>query len=317
MSMISEIDHTPQLIGNFEITIVKGGLGAVFWKGIEILRGVNCLVRDANWGTYDAENFAETHIRNVKVQTIRQTFTVNNGIADVEVEISVDPSGQLELIAKITAKDDLMTNRAGLVILHPIAKTAGSELNITHPDGSATATQFPQLIAPSQPAMNIAGLNHTIGVANMDLHGVRAHVEFIGDDLVRLADLQGAEHGGLAFGEPDGTARLPLGRWSCATGADDSGRNEAATRQHERDGALGHLHRTGHRDESAQAAPHRLGDRMVIFELGEDDDGHSGANADERVQLAIHLSNAAMRGCDDDDRGERPVAGHLLPLGDS
>ena len=169
MSLKAEAKHRPLVTGSFEMTLVEGGLGAVFWNGVEVLRGVSCLVRDADWGTYGAENFVETRITNASVQTIRQTFTINKGTANVEVEVTVDLAGQLELIAKITANADVMTNRAGLVILHPIAETAGCELNIAHPDGSATTTQFPKLIAPSQPAMNIAGLNHTIGSVNIDL----------------------------------------------------------------------------------------------------------------------------------------------------
>jgi D-apionolactonase len=162
-------DPSPIAVGDFSVTIVPGGVGAVCWQGVEVLRGVTCLVRDQNWGTFAAENFVESRFSDFSHATVRQLFNVNNGAAAVEVSTHFDASGQLDLTAKITAQADMMTNRAGLVILHPIATTAGTALTILHPDGQETRTAFPRLIAPGQPAANMAGLSHAIGNVQIDI----------------------------------------------------------------------------------------------------------------------------------------------------
>ena len=47
-------------VGDFDLGMVAGGLNAVRWRGVEVLRGVHCLVRDENWATFAPENYATT-----------------------------------------------------------------------------------------------------------------------------------------------------------------------------------------------------------------------------------------------------------------
>ncbi|MGL4406386.1 MAG: hypothetical protein ACRCT6_11530 [Notoacmeibacter sp.] len=156
--------------GDFEITLVKGGIGAVFWHGVEVLRGAACLIRDANWGTFQVENFTQQNtLHSNGNHKYTQRFSIHQQAAFISLNLNVDPKGQLELTTEITANSDLVTNRAGFVVLHPIATTAGTDLAITHPDGSATETRFPKFIAPGQPAKNISGLSHQIGNIGIEL----------------------------------------------------------------------------------------------------------------------------------------------------
>lgn len=155
--------QSPLEVGGFEIVVIEGGVGAVLWQGTEVLRGANCLVRDANWGTHSVEKFSESRTRLANGQVnILQNYKLNNGALSVELGLSIDPGGVLELTANITALKATMTNRAGLVVLHPIAHVAGADLKITHPDGSELQTKFPELISPGQPAKDISTLTHTI-----------------------------------------------------------------------------------------------------------------------------------------------------------
>jgi hypothetical protein len=73
----------------------------------------------------------------------------------------------------MTAHGDMITNRTGFCLLHPLRGVAGESLEIGHPDGRATSTVFPALIAPGQPALDIARLAHRVGpvAVEITLHG--------------------------------------------------------------------------------------------------------------------------------------------------
>ena len=151
-------------VGDFDLGVVAGGLNAVRWRGVEVLRGVHCLVRDENWAAFTPENFAMTTFTDTDLShgTFRQTFELGSSAA-VDLTVSADYAGRLELAVEITAKSDFLTNRTGLVVLHPIREVAGTKLTVLHPDHSETQTEFPKLISPSQPVSNIESLSHNIG----------------------------------------------------------------------------------------------------------------------------------------------------------
>ena len=150
-------------VGDFDLAVVAGGLNAVRWHGVEVLRGVHCLIRDENWATFAPENFAMTMSTDTGLShaTFRQTFELG-GVADVGLTVRADHAGRLELAVEISAKSDFLTNRTGLVVLHPIREVAGTKLTVLHPDQSETQTEFPKLISPSQPVCNIEALSHLI-----------------------------------------------------------------------------------------------------------------------------------------------------------
>ena len=150
-------------VGDFDLAVVAGGLNAVRWHGVEVLRGVHCLIRDENWATFAPENFAMTMSADTGLsqRAFRQTFELG-GLAAVDLTVRADHAGCLELAIEITAKRDFLTNRAGLVVLHPIRDVAGTKVKVLHPDQSETETEFPKLISPSQPVSNIEALSHLI-----------------------------------------------------------------------------------------------------------------------------------------------------------
>ena len=139
---------------------MAGGLGTVRWRGVEILRGVSCMLRDENWGTLCPKNIAATISGDADFpqRKLTQTFEVD-GLADVELTIKVDAAGRIELATEITALRDFLTNRVGLVVLHPIRGVAGTKVTVLHPDQSHTETEFPALISPSQPICNIEAIS--------------------------------------------------------------------------------------------------------------------------------------------------------------
>ena len=74
--------------------------------------------------------------------------------------IRVGADGTFSFTSEGQSGGPLLTNRCGLVILHP-ADFAGLDLEIGHTDGSREVTQFPRMISPGQPAFNIRSFDYT------------------------------------------------------------------------------------------------------------------------------------------------------------
>jgi hypothetical protein len=162
-------------VGDFELAMVAGGLGKVHWRGIEILRGVNCQLRDENWATFLPQNLSTVLSADTSLpqKMVGQRFGWGD-LAAVNLSVEIDLTGNLELEVEVTATRDFLTNRAGLVVLHPIRHVAGTTVTVSHPDNSETEMQFPKLVAPSQPICNFIGLSHHID-------GLDVRLTFSGD----------------------------------------------------------------------------------------------------------------------------------------
>lgn len=146
--------------GDWSLDLIDGALRTVCWRGVEVLRGLDCPIRDENWGTYSPENVTESwHERDGK-RTYSRRFTIAEGAVNVALTATLDPAGALDARLTLRPKHDFVTNRAGFSVLHPIAGVAGTPLTVRHSDGHTEQTQFPALISPGQPAFDIAGLTH-------------------------------------------------------------------------------------------------------------------------------------------------------------
>ncbi len=71
-------------------------------------------------------------------------------------------SGRLEVAVSYQPAREVMVNRIGFTILHPVAGLAGARLEVAHADGSSEVTDFPTLIAPAQPAKDFSGLAYAL-----------------------------------------------------------------------------------------------------------------------------------------------------------
>lgn len=163
-------------VGALGLTLSGGHLTALTWHDVEVVRGINCLVRDVDWGTYLPEAVEET--RSVDpasgVFTYRRRFSIADGGVAVEFSVVARPEGEVLASAALAAHRDFVTNRAGLTLLHPIEGVAGTSLRVTHPDGVTELLSFPRLISPGQPVFAIAALAH-------ELRGVGVAIEFSGE----------------------------------------------------------------------------------------------------------------------------------------
>lgn len=143
--------------GDLSCELEDGAIRYVRWKGLEVVRGIAYLLRDAEWGT------APVRIQSCEVREEAGAFEVDiqAGMGEVAVRGSVCGSADGTLSFRMVARADqpVSTSRCGFVLLHP-AHVAGTELQVTHTDGREEKTQFPLLISPGQPVFDIRRLRH-------------------------------------------------------------------------------------------------------------------------------------------------------------
>jgi D-apionolactonase len=161
-----ETDPESRLLraGSLSVELENGNLRCVRFAGIEVLRGIAFLVRDENWGTFTPA------ISDLKVEERGNSFQVSyrGTCADAKcrlayaAEIVGSGDGSLVFTVVATAETDVETNRAGFVVLHPLAGVAGRTMRVVHTDGRAVTDQFPEEIKPSQPVFDIRSLAHEI-----------------------------------------------------------------------------------------------------------------------------------------------------------
>lgn len=162
--------------GPLSAVLEGGGLRDIRFHGIEVLRSIAYLARDAAWGTYPAEIQDLSIDENKDGFFISYNATCGSGAPGFayRMRIAGDGEGNLMFDAAGRAIGDFTTNRTGFVILHP-AEAAGGTLTITHSDGQIEEMRFPGLISPDQPAFDMAAMSHH------PAPGLRCDVKMSGD----------------------------------------------------------------------------------------------------------------------------------------
>ena len=147
--------------GKLSVELENGQLRYVRFAGVEALRAVAFLVRDANWGTYapEIEDLAIKETGDGFAVAYRAVCADSRQKLAYEARITGASDGSLAFDAVMAPETDFVTNRAGFVVLHP-AGLAGQRLKVTHVDGSEEETRFPERISPSQPVFDIRALAH-------------------------------------------------------------------------------------------------------------------------------------------------------------
>ncbi|WP_051334054.1 hypothetical protein [Mesorhizobium sp. WSM3224] len=147
--------------GPLTVILEDGNLRTIRFAGIEVVRAINYLARDASWGTYKAE------LSNMRISERKSAFEVAydgqcagpQGSFSYRMKITGEAPGVLSVEAEGVALTDFPTNRTGFVVLHP-SEAAGGRLTIRHSSGENEETVFPDAISPDQPAFDIAALTH-------------------------------------------------------------------------------------------------------------------------------------------------------------
>lgn len=160
--------------GDWRFAVEGERLHSICWRGVEIVRGLSAPVRDLAWGAR-AEIAADPEVVAASGQVrVTRRFRLTGGDAEGSLSIIADAEGDLTASWELAARRDVATNRAGLCVLHPLAGVQGRPFQIVTPSGAAVDGVFPSLIAPAQPARDIAMLRHEIA-------GVCVQIRFEGE----------------------------------------------------------------------------------------------------------------------------------------
>jgi D-apionolactonase len=146
--------------GPLSVQITDGAVRGLCWYDIEVIRAIDCPVRDHKWATC-----AFTVSRKMlKAGALDFEFQCDRRIADGHILSSLvftgSSTGLFCASMELTAEHDFYTNRAGFTVLHPLKGLTGSPLEVIHSDGSAETIDFPLLISPTQVACDISGLSY-------------------------------------------------------------------------------------------------------------------------------------------------------------
>jgi len=136
-----------------------GGLRYVRYGEHEVIRAIAFLARDENWGTHALE-LADVDIRHT-ADSFEVRFKGKCGPTGGELRLSAviagHADGRLSFTADASLVGDLLTNRTGFVVLHPI-DVSGKPVVVETVDGNKRATRFPDQIDPQQPFRDIRAL---------------------------------------------------------------------------------------------------------------------------------------------------------------
>lgn len=155
--------------GRWRLELRGDELADIAYDGRIVLRSIRAVVRDADWNTAAWK----VTVDDGDDLTLSLTTAGDLGCAVTGIVHVRATEASLVVTFDATADTAFNTNRTGLVVLHPPA-LAGTDLTVTHPDGTREHTVFPASISPHQPAYEIAGLAWAHA-------GTRVAVEFSGD----------------------------------------------------------------------------------------------------------------------------------------
>ncbi|MEZ5824136.1 MAG: hypothetical protein R3C97_05180 [Geminicoccaceae bacterium] len=149
-------------VGDLCFTLDRGSVRHVRYHGVEAIRGIDYLVRDANWATPSAVISGLSVEREEDQVVVRYGARVEAPGIDYAYEAIIEASAAgLTFTAIGEAANAFATNRTGFTILHPIEGVAGAPVTVEHTDGSREETCFPLMISPGQPIFDIRALTHS------------------------------------------------------------------------------------------------------------------------------------------------------------
>lgn len=167
---------TPLRAGPLTLLFSNGDLRQLRVGGVEVVQRIYVAVRDHNWGT--APVILNDLVIDDHGDHFRITFTAVHRQNDIgftwQGMIQGDRHGVLRFSMDGHADTTFRRNRIGFCVLHP-ASAAGSKATLTYPDGSHTNSQFPTLVSPHQPFMNLRAITHEYAP------GQQVEVSFEGD----------------------------------------------------------------------------------------------------------------------------------------
>ncbi len=162
--------------GPFHILYDRGFLRYLKYGDSEVLRMIYFALRDENWTTY--KPIVENEILDIQLNQFNITYDCfheedGQRIYQWKANIHGHPDGTIEFEINGLALKEILRNRAGFCILHPIQGLAGQPCSIYHPDGTTEQLNFPFHIEPHDPFKLIQSMQWKIDglTYNLDFEG--------------------------------------------------------------------------------------------------------------------------------------------------
>ena len=164
-------DDSPTDEGGGAMTLLAAGLLSALYEdgslryirygGVEVLRQIYFALRDRDWRTIPGRIVREEICTDAGGFDVR--FDVEHGEGGITFRWTGHIHGsakRIQFLASGAAGSRLLKNRIGLCVLHPGRACAGQPVRVTHNDGSVEETEFPLLVSPSQPFIEVSALSH-------------------------------------------------------------------------------------------------------------------------------------------------------------
>jgi len=178
-----------QILQAGPVSLMRQGtrFGPISVNGHEVWHGVEFLLRDAGWGTPGARLGTEHLHVDAQGFDLQLTAYVPCSAEDVlgiwdpqarvclDMHVQGDVQGSLHFSVQATPSHDILVNRCGWVVMHPLS-AAGSAVQVSHVDGRISKSQFPQEVPAWPPFTLVKGIHHEYAP------GCWAHAELPGED---------------------------------------------------------------------------------------------------------------------------------------
>jgi hypothetical protein len=163
--------------GPITLEYSEGSLWNISNANEEIIRRIYLVFQDINWTSRpfvikkeDWQVNADSFSAKIEMQGTHDAQSLA-----VELVLTGSESGEISYGFSGSSAETFLKNRLGLCLLHPVATLAGKKCNLIRPDGLIEESQFPAIISPNQPFLNLAGISHKLE------SGTTATVNFDGE----------------------------------------------------------------------------------------------------------------------------------------
>ena len=172
------------------ISFIKDGiyLRSIKYFDIEITKLISFLVRDKNWNNYSPSilneditinkdsisfKFKLEYSDDVQKFLTTNTFLINNN--------------SIKILSKGKFLTNFETNRIGYNVLLPLKKVVSQKLIITNDKSKKIKSNFPEIITPDQPFINISEINYSMN-DNLNLNYLFKGIKFEMEDQRNWGD---------------------------------------------------------------------------------------------------------------------------------
>ena len=140
--------------GVFTVGYQNGFIRHIHYGDVEVIRSIYMALRDQNWFTYEhiIENESiDEHQDHFEIQYDCYYEVRQIRIFKWNVKIKGTTAGVITFEIDGEALIDVLKNRAGICVLHPIKYTAGYPCELMQPGGKQIKKTFPQVISAENP----------------------------------------------------------------------------------------------------------------------------------------------------------------------